>query len=262
MKTCIACLALACVLLSGCSRSSAPLVEKEGGPLNAPFENLVVPPEQEAEIRALVEQLVFAESEAQNRPVLAPHGRKEDDKHLFDAENNRLFYDPSRSGGGPKDPEEYRQRFETCQAAFEKLTEFKIAAFPVLIEHLDDKQQSINFRNHFLGNSVGNACHWILYYQLQDEPDNYSEYGESRKGSDGKKHVKPYWEGTPFDEAGGPKKWLEANKRLSYRQMQIKCLQWLLDKEKAIGAPDAESYALNIRPLETRILERKQQAGE
>ena len=43
--------------------------------------------------------------------------------------------------------------------------------------------------------------------------------------------------------------------------MQIKCLNWLLEREKKIGAPDADSYFLNILPLEIRILERRLEAG-
>src|SRR5262249_54823075 len=69
------------------------------------------------------------------------------------------------------------------------------------------------------------------------------------------------WEGTPFDDAGGLKAWLEQNKDLSYAEKQIKCLNWLLTREKAIGIPDAESYFEDILPLEIRILERKRETG-
>lgn len=206
--------------------------------------------EQEAEIRALVEQLVYAAGQASNEPVMNP-GMK-----IYDADGKEV------KPAADLKAEEYRKRFETCQNAFRKLSEFKAAAFPVLIEHLDDKRQSINFRNHFMGNSVGNACYWIIYFQLQDRPDNYSSYGLSRTGRDGQQHEKPYWDGTPFDEAGGLKQWLQSNKHLTYVEMQIQCLQWLLNREKKIGACDAESYFVNILPLEIRILERRQQSGE
>ena len=56
--------------------------------------------------------------------------------------------------------------------------------------------------------------------------------------------------------------WLEQNKALSYPEKQIKCLNWLLAREKAIGAWDAESYFENILPLEIRILERKRETGD
>ncbi|WP_425397551.1 hypothetical protein [Aeoliella sp.] len=196
----------------------------------------VVAKKQEAEIRALVDQLVFAEGDATDQPTLSPGIRDNSD--------------------------EYRERFERCQKAFSKLMEYKQLAFPVLVEHLDDKRQSINFRNHHMGNSVGDACYWNLYYQLQDRPEGYSRYGYMRKGRDGENHVKPYWEGTPFDEAGGIVKWLKASAKLNYTEKQIKCLKWLLEKEKKIGAADAESYFINILPLEIQILERRLENGE
>lgn len=190
----------------------------------------------EAEIEAIVDELVFAKGDAQNRPVISP--------------------------GITDKSEEYRKRFTACQSAFRRLSELKDDAFPVLVKHLDDKRQSINFRNHSLGNSVGHACYWNIYYQLQDRPRGYSRYGYSRKGRDGKNHPKPYWDGSPFDEAGGLQKWLTANKDLNYQEKQIKCLSWLLQKEKQIGATDAESYFINILPLEIRILERRLENGD
>jgi len=191
---------------------------------------------QEAEIRNVIEQLVFEHRRASETPLISP-------------------------GIDDNDDQEYKRQFDKCQQAFRKLTEFKGAAFPFLIEHLDDKRPSIHFRNHYIGHSVGDACYWNIYFQLEDRPKDYSSYGYNRKGRDGKNHPKPYWDGTPFDEAGGLKMWLEQNKALSYPEKQIKCLNWLLAREKAIGAWDAESYFQNILPLEIRILERKQETG-
>ena len=205
---------------------------------------------QEGEIRQLVEQLVFADRDATDQPVINPE---------ISVINPEISED---SEDYPEDSEDYRKRFETCQKAFQKLSEFKSLGFPVLIEHLDDKRQSINFRNHHLGNSVGDACYWNIYFQLQDRPQDYSEYGYSRKGRDGKDHPKPYSEGTPFGKADGLRKWLKVNKDLTYLEMQIKCLKWLLEREKQIGASDADSYFVNILPLEIRILERRKENGE
>lgn len=190
---------------------------------------------QEKEIRALIEQLVF-DVPVKPGPVYAPGIRDKTD--------------------------EYRKNFERCSTAFAKLMEYKAVSIPLLVEHLDDKRQSINFRNHDLRNSVGHACYLNIYYQLQDRPRDYSRYGHSREGRDGDDHVQPYWEGTPFDDDGGVKKWLKNNENLSYVEKRIKCLKWLLEKEKAIGAPDPESYFINILPLEIRILERRLEAGE
>ncbi len=151
---------------------------------------------------------------------------------------------------------------EKCREAFRKLTALGEAAFPLLVEHLGDSRPSIHFANHYLGHTVGDACYWNIYFQLTDHPDDYSSYGLSRKGRDGQLHTKPYWDGTPFDGAGGLKKWLEENSSLSFRQKQIKSLTWLLEREKAIGVPDPESYFENVLPLEIHLLRRRQQAGE
>lgn len=93
-------------------------------------------------------------------------------------------------------------------------------------------------------------------------PPTSSRYGISRKGCDGEDHPKPYWDGTPFEDAGGLKEWLDKNKNLNYVEMQIECLQWLLDREGEIGAPDAYSYFLNVLPLEIRILEHRSKNGD
>lgn len=207
--------------------------------------------EQEAEIRSLIEQLVFADQVADDKPVRNPLMK------IFDADGNEV-----KPAGDPDDEEAKRKRFTRCQEAFGKLYQLKGLAIPILVEHLEDDRQSINFRNHHMGNSVGHACYWNIYFQLLDQPRDYSEYGYSREGRDGEQHPKPYWEGTPFDEAGGPKKWLAQHKDLNYKEMQIKCLQWLLDAEKKIGASDPPSYFLNILPLEIRILERRLENGE
>lgn len=190
----------------------------------------------EQAIRALIEDLVFEHEKASETFLISP-------------------------GIAGNDDEEYKRQFEKCQGAFKKLSGLKAQAFPILVEHLKDKRPSIHFQNHYEGHSVGAACYWNIYFQLQDTPSNYSEYGYQRKGRDGKDHPKPYWEGTPFDEAGGIAQWLKQNEKLSYVEMQIKCLNWLLEREKKIGAADADSYFLNILPLEIRIRERRLEAG-
>lgn len=162
----------------------------------------------------------------------------------------------------PKDRAAQKKLWGSCYAAFRKLSSYQERAFPQLVQHLDDKRDSVPFRNHYVGFKVGNACYWNLYFQLMDRPDDYSRYGYARTGRDGKEHPKPAWEGSPFEAAGGVKKWLIAHRGLSYPEMQIQCLRWQLEKEKEIGAPDAASYFLNILPLEIQILKRRQQAGE
>lgn len=202
-----------------------------------------------AHIERLIELLVYDEKKADNVPVIQPFIQLD---------------------GSSSESLESTKKFYRVYQAFEKLTSYKAAAFPAMVAHLGDQRKSLTFRNHYLANSVGDACYWNIYFQLQDRPDDYSSYGLMRQGRDGKNHEKPYWEGTPFGEfyeQDGPpnndlKNWLEANKSLSYPQMQIKCLTWLLEKEKAIGCPDAESYFENILPLEIQILKRRLECGE
>lgn len=227
---------IGCTTIFGCTDSHTLRPVANAVTSASPCVRKVATTRQGAEIAALIEQLVFTSNQATNQPVYSP--------------------------GVTDKTADYRQRFTRCQQAFKKLSELKDLAFPLLVEHLDDKRQSINFCNHVLANSVGYACYLIICNQLQDLPENYSEYGWQREGQDGQNHPKPYWVGTPFDDASGLKNWLTVNKGLAYPKMQVKCLQWLLEKEKAIGACDAESFFLNILPLEVRILERRQEAGE
>jgi len=233
------------ILLLSCGAHATPPAERK--PVRS-----IATKEQEREIRSLIEQLVFTNAPASDEPLINPR--------IIDSV--RTTTNAKQELDNSQKMKDYRKRFESCQSAFRKLTDFKGLAFPFLIEHLDDARQSIPFRNHFTGFSVGDACYWNIYFQLQDRPQDYSEYGYQRKGRDGKSHPKPYWDGTPFDDAGGLKKWVEKNKEVPYTEMQIKCLRWLLDKEKEIGAFDADSYFLNILPLEIRILQRKREAGK
>ncbi len=219
------------ILFAACCGCFQPTSSENRFVRRAKYVDIKPTAEQENEIRTLIDELVFVHGNATNEPVISP--------------------------GIVNDSAEYRERFEKCLAAFDAITEYQEVAFPLLVAHLDDKRHSINFANHYEGNSVGDACYWIMHYQLRDHPDNYSAYGYSRLGRDGKDHPKPYWSGTPFDDAGGLREWILANKELNYTEMQIKCLEWLLAGEKKIGAPDSKSYALNIRPLEIRLLRRR-----
>ena len=219
--------ALITQLSADCQTPAKNLVSK--------YSDLALSASEYQTIERTVDQLVFTDGDATNEPVFSP-------------------------GVKDKSPE-YAERFKKVREAFDALTKLKVNAFPVLLKHLDDKRQSINFRNHYLANSVGDACMWIIVFQLQDRPKGYSSYGYQRKGKDNKDHPKPYWEGTPFDDAGGVKKWIAQNENLSYIEMQVKCLQWLLEGEKKIGVTDPASYFENILPLEVQILRRQLETG-
>lgn len=220
----------------GCSCLSGSAQQPQSQPPAPQQQPAADKPRDDAEIQKLIDQLVFAHERASDTPLFSPGVKDHDDA-------------------------EYKKQFKKCQEAFKKLTGLKEAAFPLLMKHLSDERPSIHFKNHIMEHSVGTACYWNLYFQLLDTPDDYSSYGFSRKGKDGKDHEKPSFNGNPFEQTAGLEDWLEKNKALTYTEKQIKCLTWLLEKEKAIGAPDAKSYFSNILPLEIRILERKLETG-
>lgn len=194
-------------------------------------------PQEEKQIKQLIENLVFEHPKADQKILIQPYvGSKEDDR--------------------------YKAQYDKCHQAFQKLRTYQQKAFPLLLQHLEDQRPSIHFKNHIENHTVGDACYWNIRFQLEARPKNYSEYGLQREGKDGKLHIKPYWKSSPFAADGGLTAWLKKHQHLSYTEMQIKCLQWLLENEKQIGASDSDSYYLNIAPLELRILELKQQNGE
>ena len=57
-------------------------------------------------------------------------------------------------------------------------------------------------------------------------------------------------------------KWLEQNRGLSFRQIRIKCLTWLLEEEKKIGVSETDGYFLHVLPLELGILELQASDGQ
>lgn len=213
--------------------------------------DMVATKQQEVEILKLIEQLVFipvAKPEADPGPKTVPK-RKSDDPFAGVEET-------------PEITEENRKRASACREAFKQLTAYKGLAFPFMVEHLEDKRPSLHFHGHWKHHDVGAACYWNIRYQLEDMPGDYSSYGYARKGRDGESHVVPYYQYPGQLPIDGLKKWLAENAALSYTEKQIKCLRWLLEEEKKIGACDPESYFENILPLEIRILQRRAQLGD
>ena len=123
-----------------------------------------VSPGEEADIRKLISQLVVADQKAEFK---------------FELQN----------GGIEPESPELNKRYKDCYAAFKRLSAYKEKAIPFLVDHLGDDRQSAAFRNHSTGCSVGSACYWNIYEQLQDLPKDYSSYGYSRKGRDGQQHA-------------------------------------------------------------------------
>lgn len=236
----------------------------------APFAKAT--PEQEAEIRKLIEDFVITEKEKQTEA--AEEDRYE--KAEAEVEKEAKSHPDPVFGGFIKQPNSYETSPEILAElrgytkvrteAFKRLTAFSELAFPVLVSHLDDERPSRMHWNHTFVKTVKGMCYRVIHDQLTEFPPGYSQYGWQRTGRDGEGHVKPYWAGSPYDEFGergaGLAKWLQQNENLTYPEKRIKCLNWLLDGEKKIGVIDPEGYYENILPLELAILELKAEAGQ
>lgn len=224
---------------------------------------------QEAEIRRLVEDFVITDQETKADAAEAAR----EAKFLAEAEKS------GREGGkdsapplgdpfGPKPwdtpavVKELRSYHQKRIDAFKQLASFQELAFPILAAHLDDERPSIMHWNHKVARTVGRVCHQVIHDQLTFFPDGYTDYGLQRSGRDGAGHVKPYWRSNPYEEAGGLDKWLQKNQGLSFRQMRIKCLTWLLEEEKQIGVVDPAGYFVHVLPLELGILELQASDGQ
>ena len=241
------------------------MIPKDEKIVVAPF--AVASPEQEAEIRKLIEDFVVTEKEDQTRAAEQLRSDKARAEALKEA---NLHPDPVFGVIDPPDshdipPEVFKEIQGYAKVridAFKRLTAFNELAFPFLASHLDDKRPSSMHWNHTFVKTVGSMCHRVIHDQLIEFPAGYTEYGYQRTGRDGKGHVKPYWAGTPYDAADGLGKWLKQNQDLTYAEKRIKCLTWLLDEEKKIGVIDHNGYYVNILPLELKILELKAEGGQ
>lgn len=221
--------------------------------------------EQEAEIRRLVEDFVITDEETR------AHAAENEREAKFLAEAEKSGKGAKDSAPPPDDPfgesgqdspppspvvlkelQGYRQKRKD---AFKQLANFQELAFPILAAHLDDERPSIMRWNHKIARTVGRVCHQVIHDQLTFFPEGYSNYGLQRTGRDGVGHEKPYWRSNPYEKAGGLEKWLKQNEGLSFRQMRIQCLTWLLEGERQIGVVDPAGYFLHVLPLELGILE-------
>lgn len=249
--------------------SDLPSITGEKGPR-------IATAEQEAEIRRLVEDFVISEQETKAQAA-------EDEREAtFLAEAEKAWKEAAKDAApSPDDPfgpkpweatsppppppavlKELQGYYQKRTDAFRQLASFQELAFPILAEHLDDERPSLIHWNHKVARTVGRVCYQVIHDQLTFFPEGYSDYGLQRTGRDGAGHVKPYWRSNPYEEAGGLGKWLQQNQGLSFRQMRIKCLTWLLEEEKEIGVVDPAGYFVHVLPLELGILELQASDGE
>lgn len=221
---------------------------------------VIASPEQEKEIRELIEKLVITEKEVlanAAEDARAAKVRAEAEKR------GEPVDDPSAIDERPPEVEKELQGYhKTREDAFDRLTAFKDLAFPILVEHFEDARPSVKIWNHSYAKTVGAVCYRVIHDQLMELPPGYSEYGLTRTGRDGERHEKPYWHPEPYAESDGLANWLRENEGLTYTEKRIKCLAWLLDGEKKIGVIDPDGYYTHIFALELEILKQKAAMGQ
>lgn len=217
-------------------------------------------PQEEAEISKLIESMVISEKEKRTEALEEERSAKERAEARKKGDRN---YDPYSQGNVPPAVlEELRGYTKARNDAFARLTGYGELAFPILAAHLDDERPSRKHWNHTFVKTIGGMCYRIIHDQLTAFPPGYGEYGLTRPGRDGRLHTKPYWDGTPYDEADGLGPWIKENRHLGFIRMRIKCLEWQLREEKKIGVIDPQGYYVHIQPLELEILKLRAASGE
>ena len=247
--------------------SDLPSIPGEKGPR-------IASAEQEAEIRRLVEDFVINDQETKAEAAEDEREAKfiaEAEKSAREGATNSApppddpFAGPLEGSPPPPSPavlEELRAYHQKRIDAFKRLASLQELAFPILAAHLDDARPTRMHWNHKVARTVGGLCYQVIHDQLTFFPAGYTNYGLNRTGRDGDGHKKPYWRSNPYEEAGGLKKWLQQNQGLSFRQMRIKCLTWLLEEERKIGVVDPAGYFVHVLPLELGILELQASDGQ
>jgi hypothetical protein len=147
---------------------------------------------------------------------------------------------------------------EGWEAAREQLIVLGKLAFPVLIEHVNDTAYSCSRLSAIMADlSVGQVCFEIIEQQVDLAGLMY----KSRTGADGQRHGPPayFWQicgSDRFTDDGLRKclrKWWEAHKGQSLREMQIEALRQRIEDERKIGFSDEESKERFLNPLVERL---------
>lgn len=156
----------------------------------------------------------------------------------------------------PKDYDDKAQ--EKVETARKNLIAMKEAAFPVLIDHVNDKGYSRTISTSILRSlSVGEVCFMIIQEQVDVAGMPY----KSRRGADGMEHVyrgyfSRYSKGAWCSQEG-LKKWWAEHQNQSLKVMQIEALNWAIDRERAIGFPGEKDREYYLTPLIDQLTELK-----
>ena len=173
------------------------------------------------EIEALIEQLAISDEPAAHAPVFSPTP------------------DTPRT-----DP-----RVIAYQAA-DKLKSYGRHAFPYLLNHLDDRRQSIAFRNE-IPHSVGLSCYRIIEMQVLRLPKDY-HVTYQRAGTDGEIHTSPSFAEAELFQPDITT-WLAEREDQSLADMQIEALEWLIEREERIGFPTEQDREWFLYPLQRQV---------
>jgi len=130
-----------------------------------------------------------------------------------------------------------------------ELEKFGIAAFPQLLEHLDDNRQSVHF-SAVVRARVGLACRSILRWQLHSLPKGYP-HSMGRYDAEEKYHLRPAYITIYHDE--DVKEWLKEREGKSLTELQIEVVAWILDGERKIGVKDDDDKERIIGNLEGHL---------
>ena len=176
-----------------------------------------------------VERLV-AQLRSKNKPLNPAGGR------LVPKPENRKGYD--------------KQAQQHVALAEHKLAALGKDAFPVLIEHLNDKEYSLSFATSLLRDfSVGEVCFMLIESQVHLTGTGY----QTRDGADGKSYTYPrYFSqycGNVWFTQDGVRNWWSEHEHQSLREMQIDALEWAIAEEQKIGFRDDRDRERFLNPL-------------
>ena len=146
-----------------------------------------------------------------------------------------------------------KEKFPKGINAVYRLYRYGKAAFPYLIEYLDDGRPSNTALKAKLPITVAGTCIDIIEGMIFNLPDDYPiTFG--RMGSDGKNHRRPLTTGPELFNSRTIEAWLEERNDKRLIDLQIEALQWLIEQEKEISFATEEDKEKYLYPLENHLV--------
>lgn len=158
--------------------------------------------------------------------------------------------------------DEARERIGNAETS---LVEAGRDAWPVLLQHLDDKRESIPSMEVTGPDTVGRQCHSLLSAQVVDLPEGYVQ-SKMRKGKDGEWHETP---GMYYSFSPDLKSWFLNRGDRTLNEMKLEVIKDVLRMNDEIGYPSIEEknrirglLQQQIKLLEDRRTKDEKQAGK